>query len=143
MGIGYKKIVRISWCSEFLSLAIPFLICNIILLNYGFVDAFIFNIIPVISCFVLVILSKMALIPNPKKTSIDETIRNSQPTNFASEQDANEASTPVQAERDKINISDDANNNSMQGTAALGDDQIISENLKDESSSNSSIKKDE
>lgn len=141
MGISYKKMIRISWCSEFLSLAIPLLICNIILLNYGFVDAFIFNIIPAIICFVLLILSKMILIPNPKTTAIDEMIRNSQPTiSLTSEQEGNDASTPVHAERDKINISDDANNDSMQGTAVLGDDQIISENSNDESSSKSSIK---
>ena len=83
----------------------------------------------------------MILIPNPKTTAIDEMIRNSQPTiSLTSEQEGNDASTPVHAERDKINISDDANNDSMQGTAVLGDDQIISENSNDESSSKSSIK---
>ena len=93
MGYSYKKIVRISCCSEFLSLVIPLLVCNAVLLNYGFIDALVFNFIPVINYIILLILSRMIFI---------QAIRNSQPCiDLSSTQGVNDASKQRPAEENE------------------------------------------
>lgn len=143
MGYSYKKIVRISCCSEFLSLVIPLLVCNAVLLNYGFIDALVFNFIPVINYIILLILSRMILIPRPKKTESNEAIRNSQPCiDLSSTQGVNDVSKQRPAEKNENGISNVTSTDSEQGTV-LADEQNNSENEHEKSVSNSSIKTDE
>lgn len=143
MGYSYKKTVRISYCSEFLSLVIPLIICNAVLLNYGFIDALVFNFIPVISCFILIITSRMILIPRPQKTEIEEVSINSQPSmDLSSTQGVNDASKQRPAEENENGISNVTSTDSEQGTVLAGE-QNNSENEHEKSVSNSSIKTDE
>lgn len=143
MGYNYKKTARIAGVSEFLSFIIPLIICDVILSNYGLGESFIFNIIPIIGYFGLLILSRMILIPKPQKAGIDEAIKNSQPSiNLTFVQDMEDSSPQMHAEMDENNMSEDTNIDSTQNTV-LAEGQNNSENLHEKESSNSPIKTDE
>ena len=142
-GHSYKKTARIACISEFLSLVIPLIICNAILANNGFIEVFLFNTIPAISYFVLLILSRLILIPKPQKADIDGAVRNSQPSiNLTAVQDVEDVSTQMQDERDENEMSDDTSTDPTQNTVLAGH-QNNSENSYEKLSSNSSAKTNE
>lgn len=128
MGQSYKKTARISSISELLSLVIPLIIFNVILSKYGFIEVFIFNTIPVISYFILLILSRLILIPKPQKADIDKAIRNSQLSKkMATEQYVEEDSLQMQDESEEDKKSDNTSTDYKQNTV-LDRDYNNSEN---------------